>query len=159
VGTESAEDDEGQPAGEQPDDESAAAPAPPTLAKAPEVWHETRQVITTHIDQLKAAIRDEFADEDADLLTEVEQNMKKLDRILENLDHKLAESLAKAHAMEDAAARKAELQNAKALLATHIKYVKSEPLIAHIDANPFGVKINLSKMLTERLTHMARAIG
>jgi hypothetical protein len=32
-------------------------------------------------------------------------------------------------------------------------------LIEHIDANPFGVKTNLKAVLTNSLTHMAKAIG
>jgi hypothetical protein len=42
----------------------------------------------------------------------------------------------------------------------YIKFVKTEePLLAHIDSNPFGVETNLHKTLTEKLTHMAQAIG
>jgi len=38
--------------------------------------------------------------------------------------------------------------------------VKSEePLLNHIDSNPFGVEMNLHKTLTEKLTRMAQAIG
>ena len=85
--------------------------------------------------------------------------MKKLDWILDTLDHKLADSLAKAHAAGNPPARQAELANAKTILANYIKFVKSEPMIAHIDANPFGIETNFKKLLTESLTHMAQAIS
>src|SRR5215207_2465904 len=35
----------------------------------------------------------------------------------------------------------------------------SEPMIAHIDSNPFGAKTNLRQTLTESLTKVARAIS
>ena len=53
----------------------------------------------------------------------------------------------------------AELQNAKVILADYIRYVKTEPLVGHIDANPFGVDTKLRHVLTESLTHMAKSIG
>jgi hypothetical protein len=104
-------------------------------------------------------VRAQYADQHPDLLREIDQNMTKLDGILDNLDQKLADSLAKAHGAANPDAKANELKNAKTILAGYIKYVKSEPLIAHIDANPFGVKTDLKKTLTESLTHMAQAIG
>jgi peptidoglycan hydrolase-like protein with peptidoglycan-binding domain len=129
------------------------------LAKAPEVWHGTRDIVDKNIEALKKAVRGEYAHEHPDLLKEIDDNMEKLDGILDKLDHRLADSLAKAHAAKDDAARKAELKNSKTILTDYIKYVKSEPLIAHIDSNPFGVQTNLKKVLTDSLTHMAQAIG
>ena len=101
----------------------------------------------------------QYAQEHPDLLKEIDENLEKLDGILDKLDHKLADSLAKAHAAADEAIRKAELRTSKTILADYIKYVKSEPLIAHVDANPFGVNTNLKKVLTDSLTHMAQSIG
>ena len=112
-----------------------------------------------NIEALKKAVQGHYAHEHPDLLKEIDGNMEKLDSIVDKLDHRLADSLAKAHAAPDDAARKAELKNAKIILADYIKYVKTEPLIAHIDSNPFGVNTNLKKVLTESLTHMAQAIG
>ena len=48
---------------------------------------------------------------------------------------------------------------AKAILAEYIRYVGSEPLIAHLDSNPFGVKTELRATLSKSLTQLARAIG
>jgi hypothetical protein len=45
------------------------------------------------------------------------------------------------------------------LLAQYIGYVKSEPLVAHIDQNPFGVTTNLRALLVGALTDAATAIG
>lgn len=131
-----------------------------TLEKAPEAWHGTRAVLDTNISALKQAIKDEFAGESSSaLLAEIDKTVAKLDVVLDRLDHKLADSMAKAHAAQDAAARQAELENSKAILADYINYVSSEPLIAHIDANPLGIETNLQLTLNASLVHMAQAIG
>jgi hypothetical protein len=36
--------------------------------------------------------------------------------------------------------------------------VKTEPLIAHVDANPW-VNVDLKKTLVDTMTHMAQSIG
>ena len=130
----------------------------PVLEKASAVWHGTRGILDTNIKELKKAIRQEYSDEHPDLLAEIDKRMARLDVVLEKLDHRLADSLAKAHAAQDAAVRKTEMANAKAILSDYIKYVKSEPMIAHMDANPFGVETNLKKVLTDSLTHVAQVI-
>jgi peptidoglycan hydrolase-like protein with peptidoglycan-binding domain len=143
------------------------APAPiappklgkPELAKAPEVWHGTRKILDTNIKELKKGVKAHYGSEHSDLLTEIDASLVKLDGIMEKLDDKLAHSLAKAHAAKDPAARAAELKTSKVILADYIKYVKSEPMIAHIDSNPFGVQTNLKKVLTDSLMHMAQSIG
>ena len=138
---------------------SASETGQATLEKAPEVWHSTRAVLDSNINSLKQAIKDEFAGGSSALLAGIDETVAKLDVILQRLDHRLADSLAKAHAAKDAAARQAELKNSKVILADYINYVKTEPLIAHIDSNPLGIQTNLKPVLTDSLTQMAQAIG
>src|SRR5262249_14516578 len=95
--------------------------APPShaqasLAKAPKMWHSTRGVLDAKVSDLKNAIRQEFAGEGPELIAGIEKTVSKLDVILDKLDHRLADSLAKAHAAEDPTARQAELKNSKAIL-------------------------------------------
>jgi hypothetical protein len=130
-----------------------------TLAKAPAVWHGTRNILETNINELKKGVRGHYGSEHPDLLKQIEESMVKLGGILDKLDDRLAHSLEKANAAANEAARKAELKNAKTILTDYIKYVKTEPLIAHMDSNPFGVQTSLKKVLTDSLTHMAQAIG
>jgi len=150
------------PAGKPP---APPKPLPPpnfgkgVLEKSPTVWHATRGVLQTNIGELKKAVRSEYASEHPTLVKDIEDNLKKLDGILDKLDTKLADSLAKANAAKGEAARQAALQECKALVAKHIVYVKTEPLIAHIDNNPFGVATNCRKVLTDSLTHVAEAIS
>jgi len=165
VGTESAEEEDQSTA----DSTQATAPKPappappepvhPVLAKAPEDWHKTRKDIENVLKQLKGAIHKEFADQGEDLVADIEKNLAKLDAVLDKLDARLAVSLDKARATHDAAARAAELKTSKSLIIDYINYVKSEPLIAHIDSNPFGVKTNLKQTLSASLTEMSHAIA
>jgi hypothetical protein len=158
VGDEEVEgDDEPEVAGPQVD---AAPPAPkPALETAPQVWSVTQRVVKSRIEQLKGVILETFAGEGADLVRELEKNVKKLDAIFERLDDDLATILERTAAATDAKDRADGLKLAKTLLAEHVKFVKSEPMIAHIDSNPFGVKTDLQGTLTKSLKHVASALG
>jgi hypothetical protein len=158
VGDEEVEgDDEPEVAGPQVD---AAPPAPkPALETAPQVWSVTQRVVKSRIDQLKAAILETFAAEGADMVKDVEKNVAKLDAVFTRLDDDLATILERTAATTDAKDRADGLKLAKALLAEHIRFVKSEPMITHIDSNPFGIATNLQATLTKTLKHVASAIG
>jgi hypothetical protein len=169
VGAESAEDED------QPAEAQAAAGAAPgakpaqagaaanekaeKLHKAAEAWHGTRKTVDAKVNELRKAIKAHYADGHPDVLKEIDKGLVKLDGVLDKLDHRLAESLAKAGDAANDAARQAELKNCKGVLKEYIAYVKSEPLIAHMDSNPFGVKTNLKQTLVEAVTHAAKTIG
>ena len=167
VGTESAEEEEfgaAVPASAAEAAETGAtaeeAKRPRSdLAKAAHLWRGTRGLIEKNISALRKAIQDQCADEDPDFVEEVNNHMARLDRIVAKLDTRLADSFARAHEIQEPGARKAELVKSRAILTEYINYVKAEPLIAHLDANPFGVKSNLKALLAGSLTHMAQAIG
>jgi uncharacterized protein YdcH (DUF465 family) len=128
------------------------------LSKSPVVWHGMRKVVDNNLLQVKRAVRGHYAHEHPDLVKAIDSNLAKLDGITDKLDHRIAETLAKAHSAKDEAGRKTELKNAKVILAEYIKFVKSEPLIAHVDANPW-IKVDLKKTLVDTMTHMAQSIG
>jgi hypothetical protein len=137
---------------------SAATPESSVLAQAPQIWGKTLAAVEANVDQLKAAAIKEFGDEDPGIIDEVKEIVARFDEVLHGFDHSLADSLAKAHAAQGAA-RAGELKNAKKILIDFIARVKSDELIAHIDANPFGVQTNVKQQLSECLKHMAEAIG
>jgi hypothetical protein len=132
---------------------------PPTLVRAPLVWNGTRHILDHNIAELKRAIRQEYANEEPALLAEIDQHVKRVDVILEKLDTRLAQTLERAGAAKADADRKAEIQAAKKILAEYIAFVKSEPLIDHVDRNPFGVDTKVRKVITDSLTHMVRSIS
>lgn len=143
----------------------AAPPAPPVdpakqaaLAASPKIWNDTISVVTSGVGALKEAIRKDFADEPPEVLADIEKNLSRIDQVTARFDKQLADLLDGVNAATDDAARKAGLVKARAVLAEHIKYAASEPLIGMIDQNPFGVSPDIKKTLVTNLTQLAAAI-
>lgn len=138
---------------------AAAPPGEPKpvaeMVKAPEVWKLTCNALLTDAKALGKAIQTQCADEPGDFTKEINGYIKKLESRIEDFGRKLAHSLAKANETKDAATRKSELTNAKAMVAQTIKEAK--PLAVVIDENPF-VKTNFTGELTTGLTQVAQAI-
>jgi hypothetical protein len=129
------------------------------LAQAAETWRKTHALANERIAALKAAVTAHHADGHPALLAEIEKGLAQLDDVLDNVDHRLADSLAHASSTADDGAQAAELKNAKAILTEYLTYVQGERLIAHMDENPFGVKTGLKALLATGLTDAAKAIG
>jgi hypothetical protein len=127
-------------------------------ADAAAAWREAHRQADERIKALQAAVKAHCADAPAALLQEIEKGLAKLDTVLETLDHRLAASLSKAGEAKDEAARKAELANAKTIWTEYLNYVKGDPLVAHIDQNPFGVKTGLVQLLGSGLDAAAKVI-
>jgi len=142
-------------------DAKTAAPGGKTerLSQSAETWRETHRQADERITALKESIQAHYADGHPQLLQEIDKGLVKLDKVLDNIDHRLADALTNASKAADDGARKTELKNAKSLLTEYINYVKREPLIAHMDENPFGVQTGLKKLLVGGLTQAAMAIG
>src|SRR6187431_1012131 len=87
------------------------------LADAAAAWRDTHRQADERIKALQAAVKAHCADAPAALLQEIEKGLARLDAVLDTLDHRLADSLAKAGGVKDEAAREAELATAKALCA------------------------------------------
>lgn len=138
-----------------------AAPSPRTarLSQAAASWRGTHGQANERIAALKASVKSHYGDEHPTLLKKIEQGLARLDEVLENVDNRLADSLAQAGKAADDQVREAELDKAKAILTEYIRYVKGEPLVAHIDQNPFGVKTELKALLANGLNDAAKAIG
>ena len=130
-----------------------------TLGRAPQVWHGTRNILDHNIKELKRAIRQEYASEHPTLLAEIDQNVQRVDVILEKLDTRLSQTLERAGAAKTPAQRQAEIATAKTILNDYVAFVKSEPLIDHIDKNPFNVDAQVRKTITNSLTHMIKSIA
>ena len=116
------------PARKAPDGGAAGKAKIERLAKAAEAWRQTHGQANQRIGMLKAAIQSHYADGHPELVQAVEAGLLKLDEILDNVDHRLADSLAHASNAADDRARDAELANAKSILTEYIGYLKGEPL-------------------------------
>ena len=143
------------------EDEDAAPSARPRmeLAATPKIWKGTREMLTNRIDSFAAAVKEQVAGEGDAFAEEVGSNLDKLNRILAKLDKRLTNTLTDAAESNDPANRTKLLQEAKVIVGEYIRYVRSEPLIDHLDNNPFGIKTNLKATLFASLTQVARAIG
>jgi len=128
------------------------------LVDAAAAWRDTHRQADERIKALQAAVKAHCADSPAALLQEIEKGLARLDAVLDSVDHRLADALDKAGGAKDDAARQAELATAKALCAEYIGFVKGDPLVAHIDQNPFGVKTELAALLGAGLGAAAKAI-
>ena len=139
-----------------------ASPASPAkagkLGAAAAAWRDTHRQADERIKALQTAVKAHCADSPAALLAEIEKGLAKLDAVLDSVDHRLADALDKAGGAKDDAARQAELATAKALCAEYIGFVRGDPLVAHIDQNPFGVKTGLAALLGAGLGAAAKAI-
>ena len=138
--------------------------APPKLGKgtldgASGVWGSLPALLLKNGGELKKAVRSEYSTEHPDLVKDIEEALKKVDEVVQKIGPELSDLLAKANAAKDPGERKTKLQACKAEVAKQISLVKSEPLIAHIDKNPFGVATNFQKIITDHLVHVAQAIG
>ena len=149
-------------------DEGGDAPVPEAgprkakgleLADTPKLWKGTRDLLQNKIESFRKAVQTQLADEDGDFVDEVNGNLEKLDRILVKLDKRLTNTLTNASETDDPGRRNQSLSEAKGIIAEYIQYVRSEPLIDHLDNNPFGVKTNLKATLSASLTQVARSIS
>ena len=140
---------------------ATAVPPPNTgkLSQAAEAWRKTQRQASERIAALKQSVKAQCAGGPPALVQEVEKGLAKLDQVLNTVDNRLADSLANAGKAADDSAQQAELKNAKSILAEYISYVKSEPLVAHMDQNPFDVKTDLKALLAGGLADAAKAIG
>jgi hypothetical protein len=136
----------------------AAAAKQQALAASPQLWQDTITTVTSGIGKLKDAIRKDFADEAPEVVADIEKNLARIDQVTTRFDATLANLLQNAATAPDESARKSELTKARAVLAEHIKYAASEPLIAMIDQNPFGVSPEIRKTLVSNLTQLANVV-
>jgi hypothetical protein len=159
VGDQSDEDEAGESESaehghrEQP----AGEISPVALGKALQAWNKTRQDITTSLGELKKAVVKEFAGEPPATLSKMEKTMRKVDAVPEKLEE-LGDILDAALNEVDAARRQNILRNAKSLLARQIQAAAADPIIAHIDSNPFGIKTDLMAKLKAGMSEVAHVV-
>jgi hypothetical protein len=159
AGAPAAGEDEGEPdrgAGGSGDPHREAIVA--ELAKAPEMWRGTRDLLQFNVDALRRAVEEQLADEGDDYAARIKAQLGQLDRVFQGLDRRLSDSLAKARDAGSDEERNGELGISRAIVADYLSYVKSEPLIRHLDANPFGVATNLEVTLTSSLQQLAKGL-
>lgn len=160
------DDDEEDDDEEEDDEEEEEAPVeakhePLTPAKlaalgaAPKVYRDTHAVISKQIDKLKSAIKQAYASEAPELIAEIDKGLAQMDSAISSFDHSIADEMDKARNAKDEATRQAHLEKCRALHAKNIRILASNPMIKHIENNPFGVQIPVMKTYTLSFNHIA----
>lgn len=142
---------------------SGAAAAPPPagkggasgsdgrMAQAASAWRDAQKQAEGRIGLLKDAVLKQAGEQPDAVRRAIEQGLKKLDGVLAPLGAGLGEALAGGGA--------ASRQAAKDAVAAVVERIRNEPLIAHIDANPYGVKTDVKGLLSGALAKAAQAVG
>src|SRR6185503_3368774 len=115
-------------------------------------------ILKTNIEELKKGVLAAYGTEHDELLKAIDASMGKLNKVVDKLDTRLADALDAAYRAPDDQARVPELKKAEGVMKEYLDYVKAEPLIDHMDDNPFGVKTSLKKVITDALDHLSKLL-
>jgi peptidoglycan hydrolase-like protein with peptidoglycan-binding domain len=129
-----------------------------TLDRGAFVWHSTREILNTNIEELKKGVRAAYGTEHPELFRAIDASMAKLNKVVDKLDTRLADALDDAYKAPGDEARIPHLKRAEGIMNEYLDYVRKEPLIDHMDDNPFGVKTSLKKVITDALKHLSQLL-
>lgn len=130
-----------------------------TVEHAPVVWHGTRGILDHNIKELKRAIKQEYAGEHPEVVSQIDRHTQRVDVIMEKLDQRLADALERANKAPNEGVRAQEIAAAKQILVEYMSFVRDEPLIDHVDSNPFGVDTKVRKVISDSLLHVQKSIA
>ena len=122
------------------------------------VWHSTRGILNTNIEELKKGVRAAYGTEHEEIVTAIDDSMTKLGKVVDKLDTRLADALDAANKSQEGTTRATELKKAESVMQDYLQYVNSEPLIDHMDNNPFGVNTSLKQIIGDALSHLGELI-
>ena len=115
---------------------------------AAQAWRAARAQAAERIAALKAQVQAQCAEEPDALRAQLDGGLARLDAALDTIDPRLADALLAA-----------DLATARRLLGPIAAAVQADPMIAHADANPFGVKTGLKAMVADALARVSQAVG
>jgi hypothetical protein len=137
-----------------------ALPSPAAVAtytKARAAWLATRQKVETDIGKLQTSFSTAFKDHAmaADLETAFQT---RVETVLVNLDHELAQKLDAAVKATDPAQHAQMVGEARDVMRRYQDFVASDPTLSELDANPF-VPLAIQKTLTATLSVLAKSLA
>jgi hypothetical protein len=140
----------------------AAAPPDPArpakLANAAVHWSGARTAVGGSLGALKQAVRKHYAQSPPQLVKAINDNLHRIDKALENLDHRLSDALRAASAATGPATQ-TQMQKAHAVIQEYKQILTHDPMIARIDENPFGVPVKVRQTLLASLQHAEQSLG
>ena len=135
----------------------AARPAP-QLAQAPQLWNGTHALLAKRIGLLKDSVRKHYGPQGAQVLAAIDKQLAELDAVTDKLDRSLADALAAvAKAPQDK--RREAAAAAARQAADYIAWVKKDPIVRHIDGNPFGVPTQIEQTVSKSLGEIAKSLA
>ena len=130
---------------------AGAPPGPVQFAKLRLSWETAKKAVAADLSQLRAEVMREV--EDAELTA----NLKRLDEVLGTLNEGLGDLLDDL-ANTEPAKRASVAQRTQAIAASYLEHVLNDPLIDHIETNPF-FDVAISGRLLGPLSAINGALG
>jgi hypothetical protein len=126
------------------------------LQKSHTVWDATLTKVTAEMDKLAKAVK--TATSGHELGTTFESDFQKaVAPLLKTVDSSLSNILARASKARDANEQQQALEEARATIKRFTEFAQSNPLIEHLDRNPFA-PIAIGKALTASLSAIATIV-
>ena len=134
---------------------SADPAATQKLHKSRAAWAATRAKVQSDLDNLNKAVMDATDGEDsgADLAASFKSAVQP---VMDTLGDELSDLLGRA-AQADDSERPKLMAQARETIASHLQYVQSNPVISHLDDNPF-VKLSIGKLLSGTLNTLSAIV-
>ena len=142
----------------KPSGPASTDPKSAALKNAAAHWRDSHKAVGTKLNGLKAAVQKHYSNDHPELIKDIQANMSKIDALLSDLDHTLADALETAASTPIGPARDSALFNVKRVIGDNIAYVNSNPLVAHIDSNPFH-KTDLKATIAASLRQAVQALA
>lgn len=108
-------------------------------------WNSRKEQIKAKLDALHEAILDES--QDAEFTTAA----GKLQKVLGNFNEGLSDTLDALRNADTSDKRESLSKQAQAIASRYLSYLSSDPLVAHVDANPFDIKVDAAETLSAPL--------
>lgn len=118
-------------------------------------WQATRKKIQAELNKLEQAILSTYQGHAA--LRAVTQGVRRLDTVLELFDESLSDALDAALNETDGPTKQGLHDQARAIIVKYTDFLKSEPIVQELDANPF-VPISVQSTLSNTLAVLAAKI-
>lgn len=128
-----------------------------TLQAVPKLWLDTIATMEADCGKLKDAIRKDFSGESPQVVADIEKNLAHIDQLCGRFDKSLADLVQAAAAAPDQASRNAALTKVRAAVAAQVKWAATDPVVALLDDNPFGISTGIKQKLAAVLGQVNEA--
>jgi hypothetical protein len=115
-------------------------------------WNAKKQAIGGRLAALHQAILSEFNDSDGNTAAQ------KLDRVLARFNEGLGDTLDEMRNATTPQARSQLAAKSSAIADRYLSYLESDPLVAHLEGNPFNINLQIKETLSAPLTQLKQQL-